>query len=107
MSSESGSKDGIMEAMSNEGPHIRDYGQKSEILWNESATRVKHNIYKTTEKTHIKSHLWKKKKKQFYNTYTIVSPKWTNVLNISRTTSKFKGQESRWGEEGWGNGAPS
>lgn len=35
MSSESGSKNGTMEAMSNEGPHISDYEQKSEMLWNE------------------------------------------------------------------------
>lgn len=32
VSSDSGSKNGIMEAMSNEGLHIRDYEQKSETL---------------------------------------------------------------------------
>ncbi|KAF5914585.1 hypothetical protein HPG69_007971 [Diceros bicornis minor] len=39
VSSESGSKNGIMEAMSNEGPHIRDYEQKTSSqthrrIWN-------------------------------------------------------------------------
>lgn len=33
-----------MEAMSNEGPHIRDYEQKSEMLWNEAPKKLKHNI---------------------------------------------------------------
>lgn len=47
MSSESGSKNGTMEAMSNEGPHISDYEQKSEILWNEVSqkTKVQHIEY--------------------------------------------------------------
>lgn len=62
MSSESGSKNGIMEAMSNEGPHMRDYEQKSEMLWNEAPKKLKHNIQNTVFKKN-KSHLPKKKKK--------------------------------------------
>lgn len=61
MSSESGSKNGIMEAMSNEGPHMRDYEQKSEMLWNEAPKKLKHNIQNTVFKKN-KSHLTKKKK---------------------------------------------
>jgi hypothetical protein len=43
VSSESESKNGTMEAMSNEGPHIRDYKQKSEMLWNEGIQKSRDN----------------------------------------------------------------
>lgn len=42
MSSESGSKKGTTEAMSNEGPHIRDYEQKSDRSGHEASAKRKH-----------------------------------------------------------------
>lgn len=45
VASDSGSKNGMMEAMSNEGPHMRDYEQKSEMLWDESTqTQTEYNF---------------------------------------------------------------
>jgi hypothetical protein len=46
VSSESGSKNGIMEATSNEGLQMRDYEEKDERLWNEaSQMKTQHTAY--------------------------------------------------------------
>lgn len=54
-----------MEAMSNEGPHIRDYEQKSEMLWNEAPQSLKHNIYSTISLKDYKPHMQEKKNRNF------------------------------------------
>lgn len=58
VSSESSSRNGIMELTSNEGPQMRDYEQKSEILWNE-ASQIK--TQHTASFKMIKSHFDTKK----------------------------------------------
>lgn len=49
-----------MELTSNEGPQMRDYEQKSEILWNEaSQIKIQHTAFFKM----IKSHFDKKERK--------------------------------------------
>lgn len=61
-----------MEAMSNEGPHIRDYEQKSERLWNEVPQNLEHNIWEYN--------IFKKKNAILEHTYMIlIKLKWIKV----------------------------
>ena len=67
-----------MEAMSNEGPHIRDYEQKSEMLWNEAPKKLKHNIPEHNLK---KKNLTSQKKKKTCNFRAHACFEWTAYLN--------------------------
>lgn len=53
----------MTEAMSNEGPHMRDYEQKSEMLWNEAPKTLKHNIPEHNFLKRLNLTCQKKKKK--------------------------------------------
>lgn len=84
-----------MEAMSNEGPHIRDYEQKSEMLWNEASKKLKHNIqynilFKKTNIPCQKKKKRKRKQKDECNTIFIYKSKRTKVLKKFETTSSLK-----------------
>lgn len=64
-----------MEAMSNEGPHIRDYEQKSEKLWNEAPQNLEQNIWEYN--------IFKKKKNAIleHSYMILIKLKWSEVLN--------------------------
>ena len=70
-----------MEAMSNEGPHMRDYEQKSEMLWNEAPKTLKHNIPEHNFFKRLNLTCQKKKKKNAILEHMPACFEWTAYLN--------------------------